>query len=59
MPTIELPELDDKKLRDIAPDYLQGDRNHASRVRWLIDEYIKLRNGTQTETLPDGGDVQA
>lgn len=37
MPTISIPTEDAAELERLAPDYLQGDRNHAKRVRWLID----------------------
>lgn len=49
MAQIELSDADDKKLREIAPDFLQGDRNHAARVGWLIREFLRIRNGENAE----------
>ena len=51
MPTIEVTEKNDRRLRELAPDYLQGDRKCSDRVAWLIEEFLRDReakdNGQQ------------
>lgn len=61
MPWIELPETDDAKLEDLAPDFLKGDRKTTSRVRWAIDRLFQLATpappvATQESSVPESSD---
>lgn len=52
MPSIEMTDKDDRRLRELAPDYLQGDRNHANRVAWLIEEFLRMRRAKDEGQYP-------
>lgn len=41
MPKIVIPESVDKKLEDLAPQFIKGRRNIGRRVLWAIGEFLE------------------
>jgi hypothetical protein len=48
MALIEIPGDVDERLRRVVPGYLKGDRDTTKRVRWVIEEYLRILGVTGT-----------
>lgn len=56
MPIVDITASDDKRLINVAPEFLKGQQCAAKRVRWAIGEYLRiLESEPKPETARNAG----
>lgn len=52
MALIEVADVDDKRLEEVAPSYLKGSTATTRRVKWAIEQTIKSHSNDPKAAEP-------
>lgn len=49
---VRIPESYDERIKLLAPDHIQGDRDSARRVCWALDEFFRVADTIEATMEP-------